>query len=192
MFHVGVLALQGGYAAHIAALASAGFKAGEVRTPEDLVGFDGVVLPGGESTTQIKLLKRYGLWNALDRYVRDGGPVLATCAGMILAATGVEAPAQESFGWLDIDVTRNGWGRQLHSGEAAADLESTRTHYGPTPLPLLFIRAPRIQRVGAQVEVLATLKGEPVLVRQGNITAATFHPELTTDLRLHRTAFGSL
>ena len=189
--HVGVLALQGGYAAHMAALANVGFHSREVRTPEDIKGLDGVVLPGGESTTQIKLLKRYGLWLTLDAFVRDGGQVLATCAGMILAAKGVEAPAQESFGWLDIDVTRNGWGRQLNSGEAVADLESTRTDYGPTPLPLLFIRAPRIQRVGADVDVLATLDGEPVLVRQGNITAATFHPELTTDLRLHRAAFSS-
>ena len=189
--HVGVLALQGGYAAHIAALTNVGFESREVRTPEDINGLGGVVLPGGESTTQIKLLKRYGLWQALDTFVRDGGQVLATCAGMILAAKGVEAPTQESFGWLDIDVTRNGWGRQLNSGEAMADLESTRTYYGPTPLPLLFIRAPRIQRVGAHVDVLATLDGEPVLVRQGKITAATFHPELTTDLRLHRTAFRS-
>ena len=189
--HVGVLALQGGYAAHIAALTNVGFESREVRTPEDINGLGGVVLPGGESTTQIKLLKRYGLWQALDTFVRDGGQVLATCAGMILAAKGVEAPTQESFGWLDIDVTRNGWGRQLNSGEAMADLESTRTYYGPTPLPLLFIRAPRIQRVGAHVDVLATLDGEPVLVRQGKITAATFHPELTTDLRLHRTAFSS-
>ena len=189
--HVGVLALQGGYAAHIAALTNVGFESREVRTPEDINGLGGVVLPGGESTTQIKLLKRYGLWQALDTFVRDGGQVLATCAGMILAAKGVEAPTQESFGWLDIDVTRNGWGRQLNSGEAMADLESTRTYYGPTPLPLLFIRAPRIQRVGAYVDVLATLDGEPVLVRQGKITAATFHPELTADLRLHRTAFSS-
>ena len=186
---VGILALQGGYASHGQALRDCGFNASEVRTVDQLNATDGLILPGGESTTQIKLLKRFGLWTALDDYARQGRPILATCAGMILAAQRVHSPEQDSFGWLDIDVTRNGWGRQVHSGEALADPPSTHESFGDEPVPLLFIRAPRITRVGPNVTVLATLNDEPIMVRSGNVYAASFHPELTPDRRIHRAVF---
>jgi 5'-phosphate synthase pdxT subunit len=161
---VGVLALQGGFAAHAAALWHLGHLPIEVRSPADLdAGNDlgGLVLPGGESTAQAKLIDSAGLGESLDDFARSGRPVLATCAGLILAAR---------RGWLDVEVARNAWGRQVDSFEAVDD--SGR-------LPLMFIRAPRIRKVGPNVEVLATYRGEPVLVRQGQLTAATFHPELT-------------
>ena len=163
---VGVLALQGGFEAHAAALWHLGHLALEVRSPADLDAgnnLGGLVLPGGESTAQAKLIESAGLAAPLDRFARSGRPVLATCAGLILAAR---------FGWLDVDVDRNAWGRQVDSFEAVDD--SGR-------LPLVFIRAPRIRSAGPGVEVLATYRGEPVLVRQGPLTAATFHPELTID-----------
>ncbi len=178
---VGVLALQGGFAPHLSMLRGLGHRAEELRYAAQLPGLHGLVLPGGESSTMLKLLEREGLDGPLDRFVRGGRPVLATCAGMILAAARVEAPAQRSFGWLDLDLRRNGWGRQVHSGEAEADEGGT---------PLLFIRAPRITRVGDAVEVLARYHGEPVLVRQGSVTGATFHPELTSDSAVHHTVFG--
>ena len=187
---IGVLALQGGYTSHRKALSDCGLPSVEVRRASDLDHIHGVVLPGGESTTQIKLLRRFGLWDPLDAFVKRGAPVLATCAGMILAAREVTKPSQDAFGWLDIQVERNGWGRQVHSGEATADIESTRPYLGDVPLPLLFIRAPRIHHVGAETTILATLNHEPILVRAGNVTAASFHPELTTDRRIHRVVFS--
>ena len=179
---VGVLALQGGYAAHLESVRAIGLDACEVRNPEDFFALDGLILPGGESTTQLKLIHRFGLEASLQAFVASGRPVFATCAGMILSAARVTHPEQASFGWLDIDVERNGWGRQLDSFEAFAD---------GTDLPLCFIRAPRITRVGPGVEVLATFHGEPVMIRQGNVTAATFHPEMTDDIRVHATVFAS-
>lgn len=178
---VGVLALQGDFAAHARALERAGFAARAVRTPEDLAGLRGLVLPGGESTTQWKLLHRHGLDQGLRAFVASGAPVLATCAGLILAAARVEQPAQPGFGFLDVTVARNAWGRQIDSFRAVADDGVTA---------LLFIRAPRIQQVGPAVEVLATLSGEPVLVREGNVTGATFHPELTDEIALQRRLFS--
>jgi 5'-phosphate synthase pdxT subunit len=178
---VGVLTLQGGFAPHVAALAALGHDPRPVREPAHLEGVEGLVLPGGESTAQLRLIERVGLRAALDREVEHGAAVLATCAGLILAAARVERPDQPSFGWIDVTVARNGWGRQVDSFEARDDAGD---------LPLLFIRAPRIVRVGAGVEVLATLGGEPVLVRQGRITAATFHPELSGDPTIHAMAFG--
>jgi 5'-phosphate synthase pdxT subunit len=154
---VGVLALQGGFQAHLEALGGRGV---EVRLPKHLDGLDALVLPGGESTTQGMLIHRAGLRGALEDFVRSGKPVLATCAGLILCAR---------YGWLDVDVQRNAYGRQLDSFEALSD---DGAHH------LVFIRAPRITRTGHKVEVLATLNGEPVLVRQGKLTGATFHPEL--------------
>lgn len=187
---IGVLALQGGYAAHRRALADCRFQSIEVRRPADLEHITGLVLPGGESTTQLKLLHRFELWSPIATFVAGGSPVLATCAGMILAAKTVHQPSQESFGWIDIDVERNGWGRQIHSGEAVADVSSGDNAFGDTPLPLLFIRAPKIKRIGPSTHVLATLRGEPVLVREGNVTAASFHPELTLDRRIHHQVFS--
>jgi len=177
---VGVLALQGDFAAHARALGEGGFAARPVRAAADLDGLDGLVLPGGESTTQLRLLERHGLSGPLRDFVATGAPVFATCAGLILAATAVERPAQPSFGFLDVVVARNAWGRQLDSFEATADDGAT---------PLVFIRAPRILRVGPAAEVLVTFGGEPVMVRQGRVFGATFHPELAGP-EVHRRVFG--
>ncbi|MFT7581513.1 MAG: 5'-phosphate synthase pdxT subunit [Myxococcota bacterium] len=177
---IGVLALQGGYAAHADILRTLGHTVREVRTPKGLDGLAGLVFPGGESSTMLKLIGFADLWAALDSFVRNGRPVLATCAGMILSATKVSGPAQESFGWLDVDVVRNGWGRQVHSFEARDDADT---------MDLVFIRAPRIVRVGADVDVVAQFEGEPIAVRQANVTAASFHPELCGETALHRAVF---
>lgn len=177
---IGVLALQGGFAAHARAVEEIGASAVLVRTPADLAGAEALVLPGGESTVQLRLLATSGLETPLREFVAAGRPVLATCAGLILAASRVSDPAQRSFGWIDVGVSRNAWGRQVASFEATSD---DGAH------PLVFIRAPRITSVGAGVEVLATFRGEPVLVRQGGVIGATFHPELTEDRSIHRLAF---
>jgi 5'-phosphate synthase pdxT subunit len=172
---IGVLALQGAFAAHARLLASLGHDALEVRTPRDLGRCQALVLPGGESPVQLRLLaagarddQDGGLWDALQRFE---GPLLGTCAGLILLAKSVE-PAQRSLGLLDVDVRRNGYGRQRDSFE---DEEGR-----------IFIRAPRITRVGPDVQVLASRGGEATLVRQGRILAATFHPELSGDGSLHQ------
>jgi 5'-phosphate synthase pdxT subunit len=183
---IGVLALQGGFAAHAAALTDAGLAPRLVRAAAEIAGLDGLVLPGGESTTQLILLHRHGLAVALRALVAAGAPVLATCAGLILAAARVERPEQPGFGFLDVTVERNAWGRQLDSFETAAD---------DGVMPLVFIRAPRIRRTGPAVAVLATHRGEAVLVRQGRVFGATFHPELAADRgparALLREIFGS-
>lgn len=178
---VGVLALQGAFAAHVRAAEEIGERAVLVRRPDDLDGVDALVLPGGESTTHLRLIDWAGLREPLDRFVASGRPVLATCAGLILAARKVTHPEQPSFGWIDVTVARNAWGRQVASFEAMDDTGA---------LPLVFIRAPRITSVGHGVAVLATFNGEPVLVRRGNVTGATFHPELTPDRRAHRAALA--
>ena len=178
---VGVLAVQGGFAAHLRALVDVGCEAVSVRRPVDLEGLDGLILPGGESTTHLQLIERFGLQPGLDAFAASGRPMLVTCAGLILAAARVTDPAQPSFGWLDVDVARNAWGRQVHSFQAVAD---------DSDLPLLFIRAPRITRIGEGVEVTARFKGEPVMVRRGRLVGAAFHPELTHDRRVHRALFG--
>jgi 5'-phosphate synthase pdxT subunit len=178
---IGVLALQGNFAAHARALRECGFETRAVRAPDDLASLSGLVLPGGESTAQWRLLDRHGLAEPLRAFVAAGKPVLATCAGLILVAVEVSQPAQPSFAFLDVAVARNAWGRQLDSFEARADDGIT---------PLVFIRAPRIVRVGPQVHVLTTLAGEPILVQQGNVTGATFHPELATPVALHKRVFA--
>jgi 5'-phosphate synthase pdxT subunit len=194
---LGVLALQGAFARHAQRLAERGHDVRLVRDARDFTGLGGLVLPGGESTVQLDLLARLGLEEELVDLVRTGVPVLATCAGLILLARGVAHPAQRSFGLLDVDVARNAYGRQLDSFEASSDeawppgvAHSSAGSGEPSPLPLVFIRAPRIERVGDRVEVLARHRGEPVLVREGNVTAATFHPELTSDPRVHDAVFG--
>lgn len=177
---VGILALQGGFAAHARAVAALGDVPVEVRSARDLSAADALVLPGGESTVMLDLLRRDpALEVALVALARAGAPVLATCAGLILLARSVHDPAQRSLGLLDVEVRRNARGRQVHSSEAWDDAHR---------LPLLFIRAPRITAVGARVETLATFEGEPILVREGAIVAATFHPELTTNLDVHTRA----
>ena len=192
MGRIGILALQGGYGVHGEMVRRMGAEPVEIRTGPALDTVDGLILPGGESTTQLRLIHRFGLRDALDTFVASEKPILATCAGLILAARGVTAPEQTSYGWLDIDVSRNGWGRQVFSFEAEADPKSTESHFGFTPVPMLFIRAPRITRIGTEVEVLGTYREEPVLIRQGHFIGATFHPELTPDERVHRLAFSAL
>lgn len=183
----GVLALQGAFAAHGAALVRCGATVREVRTPADLDAVASLVLPGGESTTMCKLLESSGLRRPLESRVAAGMPVLGTCAGMILLSSAIEDGRSDQFclGAIDVSARRNGFGRQRDSFEANLDAPG-----GDGPLRAVFIRAPRIVRVGAGVEVLAALDGEPVLVRQGRALAATFHPELSGDDRIHRLFLG--
>jgi 5'-phosphate synthase pdxT subunit len=180
---IGVIALQGAFAEHRAALEALGAHVTEVRGPEGLAGLDGIVLPGGESTTMSLLLGSSGLGDALAERLAEGVPTFGTCAGLILLAAEVAdgRPDQRSFGVLDVSVLRNGYGRQRDSFEADLSIPIV----GPDPFPGVFIRAPRITRVGGEVEVLASVAGDPVLVRQGPLLAAAFHPELSGDLRLH-------
>ncbi len=179
---VGVLALQGDFAAHAARLHALGAVAGPVRTAAELAQVDALVLPGGESTAMLRLMEPEGLLDAIGIRLAAGLPVLATCAGVILLAAGV-TPAQRSLAALDADVTRNAYGRQLHSSVARIRLASGLG--GPAEMEAVFIRAPRIDRTGPDVEVLAYRDEDPVLVRQGAILAATFHPELGADIRVH-------
>lgn len=193
MARVGVLALQGGYRPHLEVLRKLGHCAVEIRNRSGLTGLDGMVLPGGESTTQLLLIDRYGLGEGLEQLARGGTPILATCAGLILAARRVTRPAQRSMRWLDIAVERNAWGRQVDSFEGMSDAP-VRWQPGEKDglrLPLVFIRAPRITEVGPGVEVLATFEGEPILVREGSVVGASFHPELTGDPSVHQALFGS-
>jgi len=177
---IGVLALQGAYEAHATAVRELGAMAKLVRTPAELKGIDGLIIPGGESTTFLKHLERDGFFDALNTFVRKT-PTFGTCAGCILLAKDVENPTQKSLAALDITVERNAYGRQIDSTILTAD-----TTLPGGPLEMVFIRAPRIARVGRQVETLATRNGDPVLIRQGNLMAATFHPELSTDHRVHQ------
>lgn len=170
---VGVLALQGDFAAHVAALERRGMAVRLVRRPRDLEGLDGITLPGGESSTMLRLMRFAELQHPLERAVREGLPTLATCAGMILLAREVRDPAQDSLDVLDITVSRNGYGRQLHSATHAL-----RGHSGFPDCKGIFIRAPRVMRTGESCEVLATRDGDAVLVRSDKILAASFHPEL--------------
>ncbi|HKQ61560.1 MAG TPA: pyridoxal 5'-phosphate synthase glutaminase subunit PdxT [Candidatus Polarisedimenticolaceae bacterium] len=181
MTRVGVLALQGGFAAHATALREAGAEPVEVRRTAQLAGLDRLVLPGGESTTLLHLMREEPWFDELRAFHARGGAMLATCAGAILLARRVRDPEQPSVGLLDVEVRRNAYGRQVDSFETDLDVRGF-----DAPLHAVFIRAPRFSAVGPDVEVLASLEGEPVLVRQPGILAATFHPELTGDRRLHR------
>lgn len=180
---IGVLALQGDFRRHAQALERCGVTAVEVRKPEELEGVAGLVIPGGESTTLLRIMETWGFVPALEKFHAAGKPLFGTCAGLILLARDVENPRQFSLGLLDVGVERNAYGRQRESFEAqgVAELDGR-----PTPLEMIFIRAPRIRRVGAGVEVLARHAAEPVLVRQGTVLAGTFHPELTEDPSVHR------
>jgi len=182
---VGVLALQGDVAEHSSALADSGAHVVEVRSPGHLAGLDGIVLPGGESTTISKLLDLAGLFEPLAERLAEGMPAFGTCAGMILLAADVAdgRPDQRSFGAIDIGVRRNAFGRQRQSFEASLEVDGV----GPGgPFDAVFIRAPAVERVGPAVEVLAAVDGRPVLCRQGPVLVAAFHPELSEDTRLHR------
>lgn len=178
----GVLALQGAFARHRRSLERLGFAVREVRLPRDLDGLSGLVLPGGESTTLCRLLETSGLRGPLGDAIRSGLPTLGTCAGMILLAAGVADGRHDqwSYGAIDLDVRRNAYGRQLDSFEGDVRLVDD-----PEPFPAVFIRAPRVVRLGESVEVLGRAGDEPVLVREGSVTVAAFHPELTDDLRIH-------
>ncbi len=175
-----MLAIQGDYAAHAAALEESGATPAEVRKPEDLIRLDGLILPGGESTTMLKFLARRGLFEALEEFCASK-PVFGTCAGAILLAREVRNPPQRSLGLLDAVVERNAYGRQIDSA-----ILHSETSLPGGPLEMVFIRAPRIAEIGAGVEPLAFREGSPALVRQGALMAATFHPELSADRRVHR------
>jgi 5'-phosphate synthase pdxT subunit len=175
---VGVLALQGDFEAHARTLAARGVSAVEVRNSGDLDGVRGLVLPGGESTTMLKLMEGSDLLGRLSELVRGSVPVLATCAGVILLAREVRHPAQPSLGLLDAVVERNAYGRQIDSAVIA--LEVCEPHeLGAERLEGVFIRAPRVCELGREVRVLARRGNDPVLLRQGSLLAATFHPELS-------------
>ena len=183
---IGVLALQGAFREHEEVLGRLGARTVEVREPEDLLGGDGLVLPGGETTTQRKLAQTYGLWDPLARLGRQGTPILATCAGLILLAKRIDAETGSSLGLLDVDVRRNAYGRQVFSFETRLDVPCLAADPGnPDPFRAIFIRAPRIVRVGPGVSVLASHGGEPVAVEQAKILGLCFHPELTRDARFH-------
>jgi 5'-phosphate synthase pdxT subunit len=177
---VGILAVQGDFEAHAKTLARMGVEYVFVRTPGDLEGVDAVILPGGESTTQWKFLVDEGLDKSLVQHAARGGAIFGTCAGAILLAREVRNPAQESLGLADITVVRNGYGRQLSS-----EVRHGATAISEEPIEMVFIRAPIIERVGPDVEVLGKSEGQPVLIRQGRMLIATFHPELTSDARVH-------
>ncbi len=177
---IGILAIQGDYEAHARMLERLGVEYTYVRVPGDLVGLNGIILPGGESTTHLKVLTEEGLFDALKQFAKDGGAFFGTCAGAILLARTVHGPPQDSLGLLDISILRNGYGRQL-----ASDVRMGPTKLHKDPLEMVFIRAPIIESVGKGIEVLAEDAGHPVLVQQGRIMASTFHPELTTDTAVH-------
>jgi pyridoxal 5'-phosphate synthase pdxT subunit len=171
---IGVLAIQGGFEAHLRMLRELGAEASEVRTPADLTDLDGLVIPGGESTTIVKGIESAGLEKAIRAHHDEGRPVFGTCAGMIVCD-------DSHLGLLDVTARRNAFGRQLQSFEAEVAVEGI----GDEPLRAIFIRAPWVERHGAGVEVLASYEGHPVAVREGSVLACAFHPELTDDLRLH-------
>ncbi len=181
---VAVLALQGDFEAHRKALAQIGVESFEAKRPGELSGADGLIIPGGESTTLWKFFEAEPWAEAFRAFAGSGRPVLGTCAGAIVLAREVTNPAQPGLGLIDIAVARNAYGRQVDSFIAEVEAPSLGA-----PMPAVFIRAPRIVSTGPGVEVLGTYGGEPVLVRQGNVAAATFHPELTPDRRLQRLLF---
>jgi 5'-phosphate synthase pdxT subunit len=177
---IGVLAIQGDYEAHAQALREAGAEPVLIRKPEQLATIDGLIIPGGESTTFLKFLERDGFLASLRDFVRTK-PTFGTCAGCILLATEVTHPPQQSLGVLNATVERNAYGRQIDSA-----IQTSDTQLPGGPLEMVYIRAPRIVKTGDGVQVLAERDGFPVLVEQGHIMAATFHPELSTDRRVHQ------
>jgi 5'-phosphate synthase pdxT subunit len=176
---IGILAIQGDYEAHRAVLQRLGAEVTLVRKPEQLETIDAIIIPGGESSTFLNFLAERGFLEKLRDFVR-AKPAFGTCAGAILLAKEVENPPQESLGALDIRIRRNAYGRQIDSS-----IRQVETKLGQQPLEMVFIRAPKITGTGKGVEVLASESGDPVLVRQGKIMAATFHPELSNDTRVH-------
>ena len=177
---IGILAVQGDFEAHAKILERLGVDPVFVRAPADLDGLDGIILPGGESSTQLLFLNEEGLKDALEKFAARGGAFFGTCAGAILLAREVRNPAQESLGLADMVVARNAYGRQL-----ASHVSFAPTKLKSEPLEMVFIRAPIIEQPGKGVEILAEAEGHPVLVRQGRMLVATFHPELTGDTTVH-------
>ena len=178
---IGILAVQGDFDAHAQMLAVMGVESVEVRTPADLADCDALILPGGESTTQLQFLKEEGLEDAIRKFAAEGKAIFGTCAGAILLASEVKNPHQDSLKLLDMTLLRNGYGRQVHS-----DVVSGPSTLRKEPLEMVFIRGPVIERVGPNVEVLAEYAGKPALVQKGHILASAFHPELTSDTTVHR------
>jgi len=185
---VGVLALQGDVVEHVRALERSGARAVEVRTPEDLASVDALVVPGGESTTVIRLLDRFGLTEPIRARVRGGMPFWGTCMGMIVAAHDVAGLDQTTLDLLDVTVRRNAFGRQVDSAEVPLQIPAL----GAEPFPAVFIRAPWIERTGPSVETLAERDGHGVMVRAGNVLGTSFHPELTHDDRVHGYFLGMI
>lgn len=182
MGRIGVLALQGDFAEHIAVLEGLGVEALPIRLPQGLEGLDGLIIPGGESTTISRLMVEYGIREKVKSLIAEGLSVFGTCAGMILLAKKASRLDVEPLSAMDIDVRRNSFGRQVDSFETELSLPIL----GEKPFPAVFIRAPRMERVGEGVQVLARLSdGTPVAVREGNLLSCAFHPELTTDTRFH-------
>lgn len=180
---IGVLALQGDFARHAEALARSGVESLEVRRPEALDVVDGLIIPGGESTTLLRLMDAWAFAPAIEAFHRARKPIFGTCAGLILVAREVVNPRQRSLGLIDVSVERNAYGRQRESFEASgvATLEGS-----PVEIEMVFIRAPRIRRAGPALDILARLNDEPVLARQDTVLVATFHPELTDDPAVHQ------
>jgi 5'-phosphate synthase pdxT subunit len=179
--NVGVLALQGDVVEHVAALRRAGANAIEVRTPAELAEVDALIVPGGESTTVIRLIDRFGLHAPIVERVRAGMPFWGTCMGLIVAAHDVADLDQPTLDLLDVTVRRNAFGRQVDSAEVPLQIGAL----GDAPFPAVFIRAPWIERAGPDVKILAERDGHGVMVRQGNVLGTSFHPELTGDDRVH-------
>ncbi|PLV56608.1 pyridoxal 5'-phosphate synthase glutaminase subunit PdxT [Thermotoga sp. SG1] len=179
---IGVLGVQGDVREHVEALHKLGVETLIVKLPEHLDMVDGLILPGGESTTMIRILKEMNMDEKLVEKINDGLPVFATCAGVILLARRINNYKQEKLGVLDVTVERNAYGRQVESFETFIEIPAI----GKDPFRAIFIRAPKIVETGQSVEILAYHEGDPVLVKEGKILASTFHPELTDDLRLHR------
>jgi len=180
---IGVLALQGDFALHAAALRRVGAEPAEVRKPGQLDDVEGLIIPGGESTTLLHLMDSWDFQPALRAFHASGRPLFGTCAGLIVLAREVESPRQASLGLIDVTVERNSYGRQRESFEAETTARLGQTEQ---PLRVVFIRAPRILRAGPAVDVLARHAGDPVLARQGTVLVASFHPELTDDRAVHQ------
>lgn len=184
---VGVLALQGDFREHLAAVTALGAVGVEVRLPDDLVGIDALIIPGGESTTIGRLATLYGMIEPLRKHIDAGLPTFGTCAGMIVLGSAVTEGSQPQLEALDVVVERNAFGRQNESFEAELDVDGI-----DGPMHAVFIRAPLIAEAGPEVDILAEHEGRPVVVRQDNVLASSFHPELTDDLRLHEMLIGMI
>lgn len=179
---IGVLSLQGGFDKHIESLIKLGAKPVKIREAKELDSIDGLIIPGGESTTIIRLLKNFGIYDILREKIVEGFPVFGTCAGMILLSSGITSHSeQETLKLMSYKVSRNDYGRQIDSFDAQLQIKGL----GDIPVPAVFIRAPRITEISDSVEILSEYKGSPVMVREKNMLAASFHPELTGDTRVH-------